>query len=260
MNPTLRQIGIIAENSALRRIFALSFLFILLSLAAWSYNHDGIIALLLQRNVQVETRLQSVQDYFMSYGALAPIAYIFVVTIEVVVAPIPGLMLYAPGGIIFGGFWGGLFALVGNVLGAGIACQVMRSLGGSFMSSHLQKKSLKKTIGRLSDNGVWVVFLLRVNPLTSSDLVSYAAGLTAMPTWKVMLGTLFGMVPLCWLQAYFADGLLEHFPDLLYPLIAACVLYSLVVILVIWKLISTSPQPPIESDHPSTEDNVQDES
>ena len=81
-----------------------------------------------------------------------------------------------------------------------------------------------------------------------------------MPTWKVMFGTLFGMAPLCWLQAYFADGLLNRYPDLLYPLIAACVLYSLVVIWIIWRLISKSSQPPIESEQPSNEDNVPGES
>lgn len=260
MNSQLFRTGNIARNPVFIRIVFSSILITIFSLAAWSYSRDGIIAILLERNVPVETRLQSVQDYFRSYGALAPIAYIIVVTIEVVVAPIPGLMLYAPGGVIFGGFWGGLFSLVGNVLGAGIACQVMRSFGGSFMRNHLQKKSLKNTIDRLSENGVWVVFLLRVNPLTSSDLVSYVAGLTAMPTWKVMFGTLFGMAPLCWLQAYFADGLLNRYPDLLYPLIAACVLYSLVVIWIIWRLISKSSRPPIESEQPSNEDNVPGES
>ena len=50
--------------------------------------------------------------------------------VEVVVAPIPGTMLYAPGGVIFGGFLGGLLSLAGNVIGAGIACRLMRAFLG----------------------------------------------------------------------------------------------------------------------------------
>ena len=82
-----------------------------------------------------------------------------------------------------------------------------------------------------------MIFLLRVNPLTSSDLVSYAAGLTHLPVWKLMLGTLAGMAPLCFAQSYLADGLLTAFPLLVYPLVAACVVYGLVVIWVMINLL-----------------------
>ena len=82
-----------------------------------------------------------------------------------------------------------------------------------------------------------MIFLLRVNPLTSSDLVSYAAGLTRLSVWKLMLGTLAGMAPLCFAQAYLADGLLAAFPQLIYPLVAACVVYGLVVIWIVIRLL-----------------------
>ena len=52
----------------------------------------------------------------------------------------------------------------------------------------------------IEDRGLWVVLVLRINPFTSSDLVSYAAGLTRIPAWKVMAGTLLGMAPLCFVQ------------------------------------------------------------
>ncbi len=81
-------------------------------------------------------------------------------------------------------------------------------------------------------------FFLRVNPLTSSDLVSYAAGLTHLSVWKLMLATLAGMAPLCFAQAYLAEGLLAAFPLLVYPLVAACAVYALVVLWVLSKLLS----------------------
>ena len=86
---------------------------------------------------------------------------------------------------------------------------------------------------RLSRSGMWLILLLRVNPLTSSDLVSYAAGLTGIGVWKVMLGTLLGMAPLCWMQAYLADGILRAIPQLLYPLLVLCGIYAVVVVWVI---------------------------
>jgi uncharacterized membrane protein YdjX (TVP38/TMEM64 family) len=202
--------------------------------AVWSYSSGGIIALLLTPGRSAADKVAVIQEYFRSYGILAPLAYVGIVTIEVVVAPIPGLMLYAPGGMVFGGFWGGLLSLLGNTLGAGIACQLIRVLGGQRLSSWLEQGRLKMYHERLSRSGMWLILLLRINPLTSSDLVSYAAGLTAIPIWKVMLGTGLGMAPLCWAQAYLADGILRAVPQLLYPLLALCGIY---VVIVVWVLL-----------------------
>ena len=79
------------------------------------------------------------------------------------------------------------------------------------------------------------MFLLRVNPLTSSDIVSYAAGATSMPLRKLLLGTTLGMAPLCFLQAYLAEGLLAAFPRLIYPLLVAGVLYAALFVWVVYK-------------------------
>ena len=166
----------------------------------------------------------------------APVAYFVFVTIEVVVAPIPGLMLYAPGGMIFGATLGGLISLAGNVAGAGIACSVTRRLGSNWLSRLFAAESLESAQRSIEKGGGWLIFLLRVNPLTSSDLVSYAAGFTRIPIWKVMTATLFGMAPLCFAQAWLAENLLSAFPQLVYPLLAACAVYVVVVVVVLRRL------------------------
>ena len=56
------------------------------------------------------------------------------------------------------------------------------------------------------------MLLLRLNPLTTSDLVSYAAGVAGVPAWKVAAGTLVGLAPWCYLQAYFAERVFEVVP------------------------------------------------
>ena len=84
----------------------------------WSYANDGIVWVLLRSGDTPEEKVAALRTFFDRFGVAAPVAYLGFVTLEVVVAPIPGTMLYAPGGVIFGGFWGGLLALSGNVLGA----------------------------------------------------------------------------------------------------------------------------------------------
>ncbi|MGE5297308.1 MAG: TVP38/TMEM64 family protein [Solirubrobacterales bacterium] len=204
--------------------------------AVWSYFSGGIVSVLLARGVSADQRIERIQAYFDSFGVAAPLAYLGLVTIEVVVAPIPGLMLYAPGGMVFGGFWGGLLSLLGNTAGAGIACGLIRALGGRRFASWLEQGRLGLYHERLSTAGLWLILLLRANPLTSSDLVSYAAGLAGIPVWKVMAGTLLGMAPLCWAQAYFCDGMLRAIPQLVYPMIALCAIYAVVVVWVIGRM------------------------
>jgi len=231
------------SNFAARAV-AVSAILLLSALLAWSYATEGIVHLLLRSGDTAEVKIAALRAFFDRFGPAAPLAYVGFVTLEVVVAPLPGTMLYAPGGMIFGGFWGGALSLAGNVMGAGIACLLMRALLGERAEQYLSRSALAPYEESITRRGAWVIFLLRVNPLTSSDLVSYAAGLTLVPVWKVMLGTLAGMAPLCFAQAYLAEGLLTAFPLLIYPLLIACAVYAVIVLWVLSKLVRGSANEP----------------
>lgn len=201
-----------------------------------SWRAEGVVFDLLRSDQTATWKVEQLQAFFESCGPLAPIVYVAFVTVEVVVAPIPGLMLYAPGGVVFGGFLGGLLSLTGNVLGAGIACGITRSIGSNWLTRLFPEEALEKVQTELDHRGGWLIFLLRVNPLTSSDLVSYAAGFTRIPVWKVMLATMFGMAPLCFAQSWLAESLFVAYPELLYPLLIAGAVYVIAVAIVIRRL------------------------
>ena len=213
----------------MKRILLALLLVIVMSGVVWSYRAGGIVNVLLDPAIESSTRLVQTQDYFRSWGPAAPGAYLLVVIVEVIVAPIPGTLLYLPGGLIFGWLVGGTMSLAGNVLGAGIACQITRTIGRQRIEHYLERPTLQKYLAVIEARGLWVVWILRVNPFTSSDLVSYAAGLTRIPIWKVMAGTLFGMAPLCFVQAYLSQEIFTAFPRLFYPVILAGVGYLIFV-------------------------------
>ncbi|MGE3804135.1 MAG: TVP38/TMEM64 family protein [Gemmataceae bacterium] len=214
----------------LRTMVALAALSALIGWVAYSYASGGVIALLLEDRPAAD-KVADVKHYFDSWGSLAPLIYFLLVTVEVVVAPIPGTLMYLPGGAIFGGGLGGALALAGNVCGAGIACVLARSLLGPDKTQALDENGkLKRYQDLIEERGLLIIALLRVNPLTSSDLVSYAAGLTRIRVRWVMLGTLLGMAPLCFAQSYFAAELLAWFPWLIWPLVAVCLLYVLLAL------------------------------
>ena len=191
-------------------------------------------------NADAATRVAQLKEFFESFGLLAPLVYVLFVVTEVVVAPIPGLMLYAPGGIVFGPWLGGSLSLLGNVLGAGLATAITRSLSSHWLTRFFPEEKLELVQAAIEERGGLLIFLLRLNPFTSSDVVSYAAGFTRLPIWHVMLATGCGMAPLCFAQAWLAQSLMTAVPGLIYPLILACAVYLVVVLLVVRRIVTAA--------------------
>ena len=219
-----------------KRIAALAVL-ALAGWAIWSNMSGGLVRVLLSAPPEGQGLLETLRAYVHSWGVLAPLVYVAIVTVEVLIAPIPGLLLYAPAGAIFGGVLGGTLSLVGNTIGAAIASFLARALGAPWLARHVHSPRFAAIRERLQKRGAWVVFGLRLNPLTSSDLVSYAAGLAGVPSRWVALGTFFGMLPQCYLQAYLAEKLFEVVP--LPAIIAGA---SIAAAVVIWIALRRNPR------------------
>jgi uncharacterized membrane protein YdjX (TVP38/TMEM64 family) len=216
-----------------RRVLAGASLAVLCGWAASSYASGGIIATLSQSASGDDRALDTIRERVRGWGAWAPLAYVLLVIVEVLVAPIPGTLLYAPGGAIFGGFVGGSLSLAGNTLGATMACLIARLWREPFHRM-LASRGAAALRARLAHRGLWLIVLLRLNPLTSSDLVSYAAGLVGVAPWKVFVGTLAGMAPLCYAQAYLADRLFRILPGsgVIVLVLGAAYVLAVVVLLV----------------------------
>jgi uncharacterized membrane protein YdjX (TVP38/TMEM64 family) len=202
--------------------------------AVWSYRSAGLVSVLLSSGGDSASSLDSIRDYVAGWGRLGPAVYVCAVVVEVIVAPIPGTLLYAPGGAIFGGFLGGTLSLAGNVIGATIACLLTRAFGER-MSARLDASAMGALAERIRKRGVWVVALLRLNPFTSSDLVSYAAGLVRVPVWHVTVGTLLGMAPLCYAQAYLAAQIFSILPGSAFVVVGLGLAYVVVVVVLLMR-------------------------
>ena len=101
---------------------------------------------------------------------------------------------------------------------------------------------------QLNRRGFWMILLLRLNPLTSTDLLSYAAGLTQIPNWHVMLATGLGMAPLCFAQSWLSDGIFSRWPGLIWPLMVAGLLYLAVVAVILSRMFKSPAAAPANID------------
>jgi uncharacterized membrane protein YdjX (TVP38/TMEM64 family) len=187
-----------------------------------SYNRGGISNILLERD------FNSVVDFVESFGYLSLLIFIILVIVEVIVAPIPSVILYAVGGILFGTFLGGAGALLGNIIGAWIAFEIARRYGRKIVENKIDKKKLKQFDKFSRKYGSHAIFLLRINPITSSDIFSYLAGLTKMPAKQLILGTAWGLVPLVFVQSYFGSDVIKGNPLLTKIFIIVSIVYIIV--------------------------------
>jgi uncharacterized membrane protein YdjX (TVP38/TMEM64 family) len=134
-------------------------------------------------------------------GLYAPMAYMFLMALAVVVSPIPSLPLDMAAGAFFGPILGTLYSVVGALAGAVVSFLLARFLGRElierFLGGHINFCT------RCSDRILTkIVFLSRLIPVVSFDVVSYGAGLTNMSLGRFALSTFLGMIPLTFLYNY----------------------------------------------------------
>lgn len=197
---------------------------LLLGGSCYSYLNQGSVYFLFTRDIG------SITDAISAYGWLSAFVFCSLVVLEVVVAPIPPFVLYISGGIIFGPLLGGTLALISNVVGAVIAFWIARRYGRGFVERSITPKA-RATFDRLAYKyGVLSIFLLRLNVVTSSDVFSYLAGLSAMSYRGFALGTALGLAPIIYLQTYIGHDLLRENPTLFLIFVVVSVIYLILLL------------------------------
>ncbi len=187
------------KNFLRKNWLILTIIFLVLIWFTYSYASKGIIYQISNSDVD------GVINIINSFGVWAWLIFILLVVLEVVLAPIPPLLLYVASGFIFGAFLGGFITLIGNLIGAGIAYFIAHRFGRKVVEKQMNKKIRKKFDNFSKKYGGFAIFLLRINPLTTTDLVSYLAGLSNIRFWKFLFWTGLGLTPMIFLQTYLGD-------------------------------------------------------
>lgn len=125
---------------------------------------------------------------------LAPIVYMGLMALAVIISPIPSLPLDIAAGAVFGPLRGAMYAVLGAEVGAITSFFIGRAVGREVLTRllHINIAFCEKC----SDRHLAIfVFLSRLTPIFSFDLISYGAGLTNMSIRVFALVTLLGMIP-----------------------------------------------------------------
>lgn len=151
----------------------------------------------------------AMQAWLTESGRFAPLVYIVVMVIAIVISPIPSLPLDIAAGAFFGPFLGTIYSVIGALVGSVISFLIARFLGRKLVEKLLKGHINFCTI--CSDKILTkMVFISRLLPMVSFDVVSYGAGLTKMSLFRFSIATFLGMLPLTFVYNYFGSVILFH--------------------------------------------------
>ena len=137
---------------------------------------------------------EQVADQLRTAGPFGPLLFMALMATSVVISPLPDLPLVIAAGATFGTILGTTYSVIGAEIGAIASFLIGRTLGQEILTKLLRINVV--FCERCSDRHLAIfVFLARLLPVFSFDLVSYGAGLTNMSLRTFALVTFAGMIP-----------------------------------------------------------------
>jgi uncharacterized membrane protein YdjX (TVP38/TMEM64 family) len=136
-----------------------------------------------------------------SLGIFGPLLLIALMTLAVVFSPLPSAPVALAAGAVYGHTYGTIYIVIGAEVGAIVAFMIARIAGHELASKYLGSNL---SLGRFGSQSALaaIVFVSRLIPFMSFDLVSYAAGLTPLMFWRFAIATLLGLIPISFALAH----------------------------------------------------------
>lgn len=137
-------------------------------------------------------------------GVVGPLLLMLLMILAIVFNPLPSAPIALAAGAVYGHTLGTIYIVTGAELGAIIAFLIARFAGHEVVSRYLGRHL---SLSRLSSQNALMVavFVSRLIPFMSFDLVSYLAGLSPLKLWRFAAATLLGLIPVSFTLAHLGE-------------------------------------------------------
>ncbi len=132
------------------------------------------------------------------WGVLAPVIFIGLQALQVIIAPIPGELTGILGGYLFGQWLGLLYSMIGLTLGSVAAFAVGRWLGARYVQKLVSPDIWHRMGFIVEAEGAILCFLIFLIPGLPKDMTCYLFGLSPMPLWVFAVVSTLGRIPGTW--------------------------------------------------------------
>jgi len=140
------------------------------------------------------------------WGVLAPVIFIALQALQVIIAPIPGEITGILGGYLFGEWLGLLYSTIGLTVGSVAAFGVGRWVGAHYVRTLVSRETWEKLGFIVEAEGAILCFIIFLIPGLPKDMICYLFGLSPMPFWIFAVGRIPGTWILSAQGAHAATG------------------------------------------------------
>lgn len=173
----------------------------------------------------------SMRSFIAQYGTWAMLVSGLLMIFQSLAAPLPAFFITLTNANLFGWWQGCILSFVSSMLGAALCFYIARILGRDVVEKICTKGALKQIEDFFAKYGKKCILIARLLPFISFDVVSYAAGLTAMDFWGFFIATGLGQLPACIVYSY-VGGMLTGGAQLLFTgLLCLFALFLLITII-----------------------------
>ena len=134
-------------------------------------------------------------------GLIGPVAIICLIAIAIIITPVPSAPIALVSGALYGHTFGTIYVVIGALSGALLAFMISRKLGYDYINRKLHHRMPVKIVGS-QNTLMMIVFVTRLAPFISFDVISYAAGLTKLTVGRFIVATLMGIIPISFILAH----------------------------------------------------------
>jgi len=154
--------------------------------------------------------LEQVRTWVEGVGIWAPIVFVAIGAVSLIIAPLSGSSTFIIGGAIFGKEIGWLLSLIASIIGCSINYWISKKLGRRVVIRLIGKDSLDELdlfiSGLRSHHSIIYMMLIM---LLAQDVVSYAVGLTSIKYIPFSIALVISGAVLISAYIYLGTGLLE---------------------------------------------------
>lgn len=179
------------------------------------------------------------REFIARYGKWAMAVSFLLMVFQSIAAPLPAFFITLTNANLFGWWQGCILSWVSSMAGAALCFWIARILGRDAVERICTKGALLSIEEFFAKYGKRCILVARLLPFISFDIVSYAAGLTAMDFWGFFLATGVGQLPACIVYSY-VGGMLTGGAKKMF--IGLMCLFALAIVVVLIKQVYNANQ------------------
>ena len=153
---------------------------------------------------------EDVAGYVKALGWYGPLAFVLLIMLEVIIAPIPGSFIAIATGYAYGPLLGTIICYTGNILGTTMAFHLARHFGRNLVEKLIKKEKLALYDDFMQREGKLMFVFSFFLPILPPDIVSLIAGLSSIRFRTFIVFAAIGYLPYMLLLNYFGMRLFRY--------------------------------------------------